>query len=82
VQVLLGTGGVGEAYRARDTPLNVAKDGVYFLAPEASGKTLLQFHKFATERLTLGTIEKRVWYYLDVSNRWPPAALYAIGPAG
>jgi hypothetical protein len=46
----------------------VVKDGIYFLAPGPSARTLLQFHKFATKQtITLGSIEKPVWLYLDVS---------------
>ena len=51
----------------------VVKDGIYFFATGPSQKTVLQFHKFATNRTaTLGTIEKPVAIYLDVSadGRW------------
>jgi Tol biopolymer transport system component len=51
----------------------VAKDGIYFLAPESSGKTQLAFHSFATNRTaTLGVIERPVYLYSDVSpdGRW------------
>ena len=51
----------------------VLKDGIYFFATGPAQKTLLQFHKFATNQTTtLGTIEKPVGIYLDISadGRW------------
>jgi hypothetical protein len=60
-----------EAVKARS--FAVVKDGIYFFAPGPSEKTLLQFYKFArTKMVTLGTIEKPVFLYLDVSRdgRW------------
>jgi hypothetical protein len=55
-----------QAIKARS--FTVVKDGIYFFAPGPFRKTLLQFYQFATaETITLGTIEKPVFLYMDVS---------------
>jgi Tol biopolymer transport system component len=46
----------------------VRQDGIYFFGPGPSGRTLLRFLSLASPRpITLGTIEKPVNMYLDVS---------------
>jgi hypothetical protein len=49
------------------------RDGIFFFAPGPSGRTLLQFQKFARPRpITLEMIEKPINLYMDVSpdGRW------------
>ena len=63
--------GILDAVRMR--AFAAARDGIYFLAPEPSGRTVLAFYKFATDRtITLRLIQKPVYFYLDVSpdSRW------------